>query len=140
MDKKYLGLKVLVGFIGAYHLFLGLVLNMPVEVISWIATNLLGATDLPDASALFPARMLGSYMLVFGIGMALVVWDPVKNRALLSLGAILIVLRCFQRVFQPEDLKLALGITAQASWGTVVALLVVATLLLVFRFRLYREK
>jgi hypothetical protein len=140
MDKKYLGLKVLVGFIGAYHLFLGLVLNMPVEVISWIATNLLGATHLPDASALFPARMLGSYMLVFGIGMALVVWDPVKNRALLSLGAILIVLRCFQRVFQPEDLKLALGITAQASWGTVVALLVVATLLLVFRFRLYREK
>ncbi len=122
-----------------YHLLLGIVLNCPVEVISWVAVNLLGASHLPDATALFPARMLGTYMIVFGLGMALVAWDPVKNRALLSLGAILVIARSLQRIFQADDLQIALGVPPQANWGTIVALLVIAMLLIVFRINLHRD-
>ncbi len=139
MKKNYHWLRGLVAFVTVYHLLLGIVLNCPVEVISWVAVNLLGASHLPDATALFPARMLGTYMIVFGLGMALVAWDPVKNRALLSLGAILVIARSLQRIFQADDLQIALGVPPQANWGTIVALLVIAMLLIVFRINLHRD-
>ena len=139
MNKDYRFFRVVVALVCLYHLFLGIVLNSPVDVISWVAINLLGATHLPDATALFPARMLGTYLIVFGLGMGLVAWDPVKNRALLSLGAILVVMRILQRVLQADDLQVALGITSQASWGTVIGLLLIVIVLVVFRLLLLRD-
>ena len=88
---------------------------------------------MPDSSALFLARMLGGYMLCFGVGMGLAAWDPVKNRSILSLGAGLVVLRSIQRIVQADTLQETLGLSSQANWTAIVILLVFAVFLVAFR-------
>lgn len=137
--QQHLILRGTAWVICAYHLLVGIVLNGPVPWIQWVADNLLGATRLPDGSALFLARMLGTFMIVFGLSMGLAAWDPIKNRALISLGAILVGLRGFQRIFQADDLEIALGLPAAKNWMTVVVVLAFAGALALFRYRIYRE-
>jgi hypothetical protein len=137
--KKHLVLRGVVWLVCLHHLVLGIVLNCPVESIRWTTQALLGATKLPDASALFLARMLGTYMIVLGIGMGLAAWDPVKNRALLSLGAILVALRGLQRLVQADDLQSALGISSGSNWTTVLIILAFGAVLAFFRFRVYQD-
>jgi hypothetical protein len=132
-------LRVVTWVICVYHVFIGVVLNGPVPWIQWVSTTVLGATRLPDPSALFLARMLGTFALVFGLSMGLAAYDPIKNRALLSLGAILVGLRGVQRLFQAGDLESALGISAGKNWTTVLLILFFAAALGLFRYKVYRE-
>ncbi len=139
MQNKHAVLRGVVWLVCLYHILLGITLNCPVNCITWVATNALGATKMPDASALFLARMLGSYLIVFGIGMGLAAWDPIKNRALLTVGAILVVLRTLQRVVQVDDLRDAVGISTGGNWTTVIVLLVFAFVLAYFRYCVYQD-
>ena len=139
MENRYPLLRALVWFVCLYHLFLGIMLNCPVDSIDWVASRVLGATKMPDVSALFLARMLGTYLIVFGIGMGLAAWNPVKNRALLSLGAILVVARATQRVFQANDLQQTLGISTGVNWATIVILVMIGVVLVLFRVKLYQD-
>lgn len=122
-----------------YHLILGIVLNSPVEVIRWTTETFLGATRLPDASSIFLARMLGVYMIVLGIGIGAAAWNPVKNRTLLTLGAILVILRAVQRLIQADDLRNALGISQGSNWIAIAIVLAFAVFMAIFRYRIYRE-
>jgi hypothetical protein len=139
MQKKYVALRGVVWLVCLYHISLGVTLNCSVKCMTWVATNALGATKMPDASALFLARMLGTYLIVFGVGMGLAAWNPVKNRALLTLGAMLVILRTVQRLLQAGDLQEALGISAGSNWATITALLVFAAVLVFFRYCVYQE-
>lgn len=139
MQKKYVVLRGVVWLVCLYHILLGITLNCPVKCITWVATNALGATKMPDGSALFLARMLGTYLIVFGIGMGLAAWNPVKNRALLTLGAILVVLRTLQRLVQVGDLQEAIGISTGSNWATVAVLLAFAAALAFFRYCVYQQ-
>lgn len=139
MKKKHLVLRGVVWLVCLYHILLGITLNCPVKCITWVATNTLCATKMPDASALFLARMLGTYLIVFGIAMGLAAWNPIKNRALLTIGAILVVLRTLQRLVQVDDLQDAIGISSGGNWTTVVVLLAFAGVLAFFRYCVYRE-
>ncbi len=139
MERKYLVLRGVVWTVCIYHVLLGVALNAPVGLITWVATNVLGATRMPDASALFLARMLGTYLIVFGVAMGVVAFNPIKNRALLTLSAILVVLRAIQRVVQSGDLDQALGISAASNYTTIAILILIAAALAFFRFQIYRE-
>lgn len=136
-EKKYFWLRGVTWFVCIYHVVLGLVMNCPVAWIERAAALMVGATKMPDASALFLARMLGTYLLMFGVAAGLAAWDPIKNRAILSILAILTVLRSLQRVLQASDLEQTLGIAARSNWMTVVATFVFAALLAYFRYRIY---
>ncbi|OVE75560.1 hypothetical protein BVX97_04015 [bacterium E08(2017)] len=139
MNKKYLGFRAVVWVVAVYHVLLGITLSCPVPVIEVVTKGVLGATKMPDASSLFLARMAGAYLLVFGIGIGLAAYDPIKNRALLSLGAIVVVLRVLQRAFQLGDLQMALGISTGTNWITVGVMMSLAIVLLVFRFKLLSD-
>jgi hypothetical protein len=140
MQKKYIVLRSVVGLVSLYHVLMGIVLNCPVNVISNIMTHLMGATKMPDASALFPARMLGTYMIVFGIGLGTAAWNPLKNRAMLTVGAILALLRVIQRLLQAQDLNQTLGISSCTNWISILILTLFAATLAFFRITLYRDK
>lgn len=139
MQKKYLYLRGIVWFISVYQVLLGIILNSSPAVIVWAATNFLGATKMPDISALFLARALGTYMIALGIGIGIAAWDPVKNRALLSVGAILVGLRAIQRIIQAQDLEQMLGISKEGNLITIVFLSVLAAMLLYFRLKLHYD-
>ena len=124
-EKKYFWLRGVVWFVCLYHAALGVVLNSPVAWIEGGTASLLGATRMPDVSALFLARMLGTYLIAIAIAAGLAAWDPIKNRAILSILAILTALRCLQRVLQASDLEQTLGIAIQLAdegwrrWGLI---------------------
>lgn len=139
MQKKYMSLKAFVWLVCVYHVALGIVLNAPIRLLSSTLTHCLGATKMPDASALFSARMLGTYMFVFGVGMGIAAWNPVKNRALLTVGVILISCRALQRLVQANDLNQALGVSASTNWSTIAVLMVFAGVLAVFRLKLWQD-
>ena len=139
MHKQYRCLKAVVWLVCIYHVTLGLVLNAPVGLISSTLTHCLGATKMPDASALFSARMLGTYMLAFGISMGIAAWNPVKNRALLSVGVILVSGRALQRLLQADDLNQALGVSSSTNWATIAVLMVFACAMAFFRYKLWQK-
>ncbi len=139
MQKKHAFLRGVVWVMCIYHIFLGITLNCPVGFIEWTTTHILGASRLPDSSALFVARMLGTYLIVLGIGMGVAAWNPVKNRALLTIGSILVILRSIQRIVQSVDLEQALGISSGNNWITIIILLAFAAVLIFFRYRIYNE-
>lgn len=136
MKNKYVWLRGVTWFVCVYHASLGVVLNCPVPWIEWMSSHLLGATKMPDDSVLFLARMLGTYLLAFGLVAGLAAWDPIKNRAFLSVVVILIVVRSLQRMLQASDLEQTLGVSAGANWRMVVVPLFFAAVLLYFRFRI----
>jgi len=138
-NKTYLPFRALVGVMSAYHVALGIVISGPPEPILALAGALLGATGTLEPATLFVARMLGAYMLVFGLGMGLAAWDPIKNRALLSLGAILTVFRAVERLLLAEDLELALNVAPGRNWATIAILAGFAVALGLFRWVLYRD-
>jgi hypothetical protein len=138
MQRQYTCLKAVVWLVCVYHVTLGIVLNAPVGIISSTLTQCLGATKMPDASSLFAARMLGTYMLVFGIGMGIAAWNPVKNRALLTVGVLLVTGRALQRLYQADDLYQALGVSPAANWATIAVLMGIAGALAFFRFKLWQ--
>ncbi len=140
MQRKYLAFRSVVWFVCCYHVLLGIVLHCPPEWIRWVATHCLGASQLPPVSALFLARMLGAYLIFFGIGMGLAAWNPNKNRALLTLGAILVLFRSVQRIAQADTLQETLGLSAATNWTTIIILWLFAVVLLLFRLQLYRER
>lgn len=139
MKQKFMALRITVGVVAVYHLATGLILNAPAGFLSAALTRWLGATRTPDPETLFPIRMLGTYMLVFGVAMALTAWNPVKNRALLTVGAILAVLRALQRLCESRDLGLALGIADSMNAMTMVLLLVFAVALVGFRLQVLKH-
>ena len=137
MENKYILLRSVTWFVCIYHFLLGVVLNCPVPWIEWTASHLLGATKMPDPSALFLARMLGGYLMAFGLIAGLAAWDPIKNRSNLSVVVILTMFRSLQRVLQADDLEQTLGITPRSNWTMIVVPLAFAAILLYFRYRIY---
>lgn len=139
MQKNYFFLRGVTWFISVFHVIFGVVLNASPKTIVWFLTNVLGATKMPEASVLFLARALGTYMIVFGIGMGIAAWNPIKNRALLTVGAILVGLRAIQRIIQAADLEQMLGITSGKNLLTIGILFALAAILVVFRMKLYQD-
>ncbi len=139
MAKKFMAFRIIAGVICLYHVALGIVLNCPGDVIQWAVSNCMGATKLPDASSLFVAKMLGAYMIFFGLGMGLVAWNPIKNRSILTIGALLVIFRSIHRIIQADLLMESLGISTQSNWTTIIILIIFSVALLAFRFLLLAD-
>lgn len=137
--KTHLPLRILTGMICLYCVTLGLCLNGPPEMVSGIAARFLDYEIPGDTPLIFAAKMIGVYMAFFGVTMGLVAWRPVQNRALLTVGASLLLFRAVQRMLYFEDLQAAIGLTSGKNLGYVLTVAVLAVLLLLFRILLYRE-
>lgn len=137
--KKHLILRVLAGIVGIYCILLGLCLNGPHTMIAGLATGFLDYELPEDSSLVFAARMIGVYMGFFGVTMGLVAWNPIRNRALLTVAVVLLVLRAIQRLVYFDELRVAFGISTQKNWGYVTTMVVLAALFLVFRLVLLRD-
>lgn len=137
--KKHISLRIIAGIVCLYCVVLGLCLNGSEALVADLLRKFLDY-ELPENSTLiFAARMVGLYMGFFGLCMGLVAWNPVRNRALLSVAAILLVLRAIQRLAFRGDLENAFGISPEKNWIYVITVLLLAGLFIIFRFVLYRD-
>lgn len=139
MKSNHTFFRAVLWIICIYHVVLGVALNLPSDLVFNITTNLLGITKAPTDQVYFVARILGIYMIIFGVGMGLGAWDPVKNRSLLTCGVILILIRTVQRLAQADYAEEVFGVASGRNWGMVAALAGFAIVVLVFRLILLKE-
>ena len=109
MGGKYVLPRGILWMMCVYHVIVGIALNCPTEWVIWVAEHGFSMRKLPEESSIHIARMLGAYMIAFGVALGTAAWDPFKNRAILTIGVILAVTRCVQRFVTGAELEEALG-------------------------------
>lgn len=139
MKHIYPVFRSILWIICIYHVAIGVILNLPADQLKHLLEIVFGTTKNLTSQALFIVRILGIYMLIFGIGMGLAAWDPIKNRALLSCGAILIAIRALQRLLQADYLAEAFGIASERNWIMAIILAGFAVVIIAFRIKLFAK-
>ena len=140
MLKKYLGLRGLLWFICVYHVTAGVLLNSPKEWIAAVAKWSFGNMTLTgDPGMYFFLRPLGVYLIIFGIMMGIAAWNPMKNRALITVGVILFALRIVQRIMTAGEFQSLFGLSQARNTVMILIVAVFGVALAWFRFQLYRD-
>ena len=137
--NKYLFFRAVVWFICIYNVLLGIIFNCPESIVINFTKTVLSYDGTTSTAMMFTVKLLGVYMIFFGAAMGLAAWNPVKNRAILTVGAIFLVLRALQRVLQADQLQTAFGITPERNWMFIGLLVFFAVAVLVFRLKLQAE-
>jgi putative Ca2+/H+ antiporter (TMEM165/GDT1 family) len=139
MKNKHTALRALLWAICIYHVVFGLLANLPAETMRGLAATLLGFS-LPAVPALdYVVKPFGIYVIAFGVMMGVAAWNPVKNRALISIGVVLFVLRAAQRLIHVEEMQDALGVTPARNLIAVCVVVAFAVALLGLRWKLHCE-
>ena len=139
MNNKHTALRGLLWFICLYHVILGLCANLPPTQVQSLAKTIWGI-HLPEEPALYQViKPFGVYVMIFGIAMGIAAWNPVKNRAIISIGVALFGMRLLQRLFEHQEVQQNLHVTAGRHWATIATVGGFALLLAFFRWKLYRE-
>jgi hypothetical protein len=117
-------LKGFLWFVAAYHLFVGLSLNLSPTFTQLIA-RAYGATVDWTPQLVYLAKILGAFMVALGILAALAARDPLRH-PIVPLGfVILFALRALQRLIFMREIQAAFG---QAPSRLVIQFVIMAGL------------
>jgi hypothetical protein len=117
----YKPFKALAGFMGSYHLLIGILGITSGEMAARVGAAVYGAHV--DVTPLFSymAKYLAAYVIAFGVMMLFLARDPVKYRKLVYVAVILAVVRILSRLFFASELQAAFGIGMNRSLMTIAA-------------------
>jgi hypothetical protein len=132
-------LRCVVWFVCLYSIGFGLLLNGPDAWVAVVAERMLNYGQEIDAPLRFTGRMLGAYMMFFGVALGLVAWNPVKNRAVLTVAVLLLLCRILQRLVYAGQLESIFGISSQRNWTYIGILAVFAVAMAAYRVTLHRQ-
>lgn len=139
MKSPYHLLRGLLWLICVYHVTIGVAAFLPPATVKATALAILGL-NLPDEPALYQViKSFGVYAGVFGVMMGLAAYDPVKNRAMITVGVILFAVRIGQRLAALDALERDFGVSAGRNVGTVAFVAGLGLALAWFRWRLWRD-
>lgn len=139
MAKSYLGWRILLWFVAVYHLMSGAVLLFSSDLTIRSLKAMAGVTVSGSPELGIVGEILACYLLAFGLMMAIAAWNPVKNRAIITVGLVLFALRLFQRVFFADKVMTVMQIPSQTYWTSAAIVAVLSLLMGAFRWRLYRD-
>jgi len=139
MNKKYLPWRVLVAFIGVYHLMLGLVLLTSGDMAIRLAKEFAGMTITGSPELGIMGEILATYIIAFGLLMAAAAWNPEKNRAAISIGLVLICLRLLQRLVFSGKMMSVFQISSGRYWAAFLTVAMIGAALMIFRIKIYRD-
>lgn len=139
MKKKHLALRGLLLFIAAYHIAVGSLAIFSKEGVIAAAKTLADYQVDADPSFFYIIKPFGIYLIVFGISMLVAAYNPVKNRAIISIGVLLFGLRVIQRIIYVQETQEIFNVPLWRNAVTIGIVAVFALLLAFFRFQLYRD-
>ena len=137
--QSHIALRGLLWFICLYHVACGLATILWPDQIPTIAEKLAGMKVHATPEFLYLAKPFGVYAAAFGVMMGVAAWNPVKNRALISIGIVLFTLRIVQRLLTLGEVEQLFGVSHLRSLQTIGIVGVLGLALGWFRFRLYAE-
>lgn len=118
--KTYLGIRLLAGFMGIYHVLMGLFGIVSGQMAARVGQVLWGAHVTVDAQFSYLAKFLAAYVIAFGIMLLFVAKDPVRYGQLVYVAALLGAIRIAERLIFAGDLQAAFSIGMSRTIGTVV--------------------
>lgn len=132
---RHTGIKILAGFMGIYHILMGIVGIASGSWAAWGAHALWHANVTVDAQFTYLAKFLGAYVVAFGIMMLFIAKDPVRYGALVYPAVVVAILRIAERLVFAGELKSAFGIGMDRTIGTIAVVAVLNIALLVLKPR-----
>ena len=123
-------LKALLWLVCAFHVAVGLSLNLPLGLKEWVATRLYGATvDWSQLQFVYILKPLGAFMMALGVMAAIAARNPLTNRAVVHGFVFLFVLRGLQRVVFLREIQGAFAIPLSRHFGTMAFMFLLAAAL-----------
>jgi len=139
MSKSYTGWRMLLWFIAAYHVLSGGLLFFSGELTVRMLKTLAGVSVSGSSELGIAGEILACYLAAFGLMMGIAAWNPVKNRAIVTVGLVLFALRLFQRVYFADKVMQVMQIPPVRYWGAALIVAVLAALMGFFRWQLYKD-
>ena len=100
----------------AFHVLVGLSLNLELGLREWVASTLYNAqVDWSDGQFVYILKPLGAFMIALGIMAAIAARDPLGNRSIILGFAILFTLRGLQRLLFMDEIQRVFSIDASRS-------------------------
>ncbi len=126
-------IKYLAGFMGIYHLAMGIFGTLSATWAAKVGGILFGAQVALTPQFAYLSKYLSAYVIAFGLMMLLVAKDPVRYGKLIYVAIALIVIRVLQRFIFADQLQAAFGIGVDRSF--INALIVALLALGLYHFR-----
>ena len=139
MNKKLLPYRMLAGFVGVYHIMLGILMLFSGELAIKAAKSMAGMTIIGSPVLGIMGEILACYIIAFGLMMGLAAWNPIKNRSLITIGLVLFVLRLLQRIVFADKTMEVFQIPSTRYWAAFVIVLIISVILGFFRIMIYKE-
>jgi hypothetical protein len=130
--NKQLFLKVVLWLICLYHIFMGAGAFLSEDIAVWLADVAFGIKLQVTPQISYLAKLLGVYVVVFGLMVAVAAHDPARHPSLLNIVIILYGLRIlnklvfadlFTTAFAAPPYRAWLDIAMLAAFGGTVLLL-----------------
>jgi len=118
--NKHQGIRLLAGFMGVYHILMGILGIVSGATAAWGAHVLWHANVVVDPQFSYLAKFLGAYVVAFGVMMLFIAKDPIRYGALVYAAIVVAVLRIAERLIFAGELKSAFGIGMDRTIITVV--------------------
>jgi hypothetical protein len=123
--KNSLGwLKTFLWFVCAFHVLVGLSLNLDLGFKQWVASSLYSASvNWSDGQFTYILKPLGVFMIALGVMAAFAARDPLRHRSVIIGFAILFTMRGLQRVLFMDEITRVFAIGAGRSLAQMVVML-----------------
>lgn len=118
--ERHTGIRILAGFMGIYHILMGILGIVSGATAAWGAHVLWHANVTVDPQFSYLAKFLGAYVVAFGVMMLFIAKDPVRYGALVYPAVVVAGLRIAERLIFAGELKTAFGIGMERTIGTIV--------------------
>lgn len=136
---NHMPIRVLAGFMGVYHLLMGLMGIWSGGTAARAAHVLWNAQVTVDPQFSYLAKFLGAYVIAFGAMLLAIAKDPVRYGPLVYVAALLGAIRIAERLVFANELKEAFGIGLDRTIVTAVIVLALNAGLIILKPREQRR-
>jgi hypothetical protein len=134
-------LQILLWLICAYHLMVGLTLNLDIGLKEWIGASLYGAqVDWSQPQFVYILKPLGAFMMALGLMAGMAAHHPLSNKAIIYGFAALFILRGLQRIIFMQEIETAFAIDPVRHFGMMIFMFGLAAALLILLYFAGKEQ
>ena len=132
MNSNVAWLSRFLWMVCAFHVLVGLSLNIDVGLREWVGSALYNAqVDWSDGQFAYIMKPLGAFMIALGVMAAMAARDPLGNRPIIIGFAVLFTMRGLQRLLFMDEIERVFAIPSSRSLVQMVVMLSLAVVLVV---------
>src|SRR5688572_33427819 len=127
MNSNVAWLSRFLWIVCAFHILVGLSLNVDLGLREWVGSSLYNAqVDWSDGQFVYILKPLGAFMIALGVMAAMAARNPLGNRSIIIGFAVLFTMRGLQRLLFMSEIESVFAIPASRSLVQMVVMLSLA--------------